>query len=91
MKLIEALKIVSIALKVNGIHRRAKETTGTLPTVFVSFYGHVAYIEIHVFKDGWESFASYDREFVFYTKNPLDEKEFQEYRRYMYSLLGKKS
>lgn len=54
-------KAVDMVLDANGFESRKRETTGTLPTVFFNFSGHVNALYIQIHKDGWKSGENADR------------------------------
>ena len=47
-------EILDIVLDTNGQEPRSRERTGTMPTVFLSFSGHVSKISIDIYPNGWE-------------------------------------
>lgn len=54
-------KALDMVLDANGFESRSREKTGTLPTVFLSFSGHVNTLYISIHKDGWKSGESADK------------------------------
>lgn len=48
-------EILDIALDTNSFESRTRERTGTQPTVFIDFSGHVSLISLRVFEDGYSS------------------------------------
>ena len=49
----DVLKLMDIALAINGGEKRSQERTGNKPTVFVRFSGHVNDIEVDVYPQGY--------------------------------------
>lgn len=47
-------EIIDIALDTNSFESRTRERTGTQPTVFIDFSGHVSLISLMVYEDGYE-------------------------------------
>lgn len=47
-------------LDINGIGERAQCITGSLPTAFFSFSGHIGSLDVEVFDNGWFSYAKKD-------------------------------
>ena len=52
-------RIIALALQLNP-SRTQQEVTGSKPTVFVDFYGHVGQVEVRVYKNGWKPYADWD-------------------------------
>lgn len=50
-------KLLDIVIDGNGFEHREREYTGTLPTLFLYFSGHVNNVSIRVFADGWQGGA----------------------------------
>lgn len=73
-------RLVDIALDTNGFDSRARDATGTLPTVFFNYSGHVNKFELTLHPDGWTSMgASASIDLVdCYLDKPLDEERIQE-------------
>lgn len=46
-------ELLDIVLEGNGITERQRPKTGTLPTLFFRYSGHINKIEIDLHKDGW--------------------------------------
>lgn len=47
-------KVLDIVLDINGLEERSRELTGTLPTAFFDFSGHISEVGISIYKDGWD-------------------------------------
>ena len=65
-------EILDIVLDTNGFKCRRREKTGTLPTVFLRFSGHISGIDIDLHEDGWQYGASHKTNFEFFTDRPID-------------------
>lgn len=48
-------EILEMVLEINTTYPRQREYTGTLPTAFFEFSGHVSRLYITIDKDGWNS------------------------------------
>ena len=48
-------EILDVVLWGNGLEARKKEITGNMPTVFMSFSGHVATIFVEIHANGWDA------------------------------------
>lgn len=46
-------EILDIVIHTNGFNQRRRTKTGTLPTVFFNYYGHVNSLSIDLHADGW--------------------------------------
>lgn len=46
-------ELLDIVLDTNGLNDRKCEETGTLPTVFFEFNGHISMLQIDLHEDGW--------------------------------------
>ncbi len=46
-------EILEMVLEINGTHRRQRKYTGTLPTAFFEFSGHISRAFVQIVKDGW--------------------------------------
>lgn len=47
-------QILDLVLDINGLEPRDRKMTGNLPTVFMNLSGHVGWIEVEVYRNGWE-------------------------------------
>ena len=59
------------------------------PTVFVSFFGHTAELEIEIYKKGWAYHAEYDEKFQFYLDKEIDNEEFERCKTLLENLIEK--
>lgn len=64
-------EILDIVLDTNGFESRKRSETGTLPTLFLSFSGHVSGVSIDLHEDGWEP-GGHKSGFNFYIDSPID-------------------
>lgn len=65
-------EILDIVLDTNGVESRKRSETGTLPTLFLSFSGHVSGVSIDLYEDGWGP-GGHKSDFGFYIDRPIDE------------------
>lgn len=63
-------RILDLVLDINGLEKRDREFTGSKPTAFLSFSGHIAKIEVSIREHGWFPYSEEDRVFRAYTNNP---------------------
>ena len=59
-------QIFNLALAVNP-NDTIQDKTGGKPTVFVNFSGHVAGIDVRIYRNGWSSSRDADSEMITYT------------------------
>lgn len=59
------------------------------PTVFISFFGHTAELEITIYKKGWAYPAGYDGKFQFYLDKEIDNEEFERCKTLLENLIEK--
>ena len=52
--------LLALVLETNGYEERQRTYTGTLPTVFFDYSGHVNTLFIRIHKDGWKSGENHD-------------------------------
>lgn len=64
-------ELLDIALLCNGYKARKREKTGTLPTMFFDFSGHVGTLRITLYSNGWDSDVDYDRNWTIDTDKPI--------------------
>ena len=72
-------RLLDIVLDGNGFEHRARERTGTLPTLFFDFSGHVNYLSIRLYEDGWETGAHY-RDYNFYLDYDITDEKIEAIR-----------
>lgn len=53
-------KLLDIVIDGNGFEHRGRGITGTLPTLFFDFSGHVNNLSVRVYEDGWQNGAHYE-------------------------------
>jgi predicted nucleic acid-binding Zn-ribbon protein len=46
-------EIVDIILDTNGFEGRQRSKTGTMPSVFADYSGHVNQLSVRIYEDGW--------------------------------------
>lgn len=45
--------LLDVVLDINGLSGRKQDITGTLPTAFFEFCGHIGQVEFSVYNEGW--------------------------------------
>lgn len=90
MTMKETQSIINMALRVNGLKKRYG-TNNNLPTVFVDYSGHVAWIRVNVFENGYKDESSFGDAvgFIFCTDEELDKEFLAGYQSYMQGLLNR--
>lgn len=83
-------ELLDIVLDGNGIESRKRDNTGTLPTLFFEYSGHVNMIRIDLHSDGWQSGSTYDAQFEHYLTNPLKPEEIDGFRAKVQAALTEK-
>lgn len=75
-------EIVDIILDGNGFGRRKCELTNDLPTLFLEFSGHVAWVEVRLCPDGWRLENNRDAytDFLFKTDEPISDAKVESLR-----------
>ncbi len=68
-------EIFQLCMEINGFEDRQRSITGSKPTVFFDFSGHVAGLDIRVFETGWEKEKEQERAFQIYLYNFFQESE----------------
>lgn len=53
-------ELLDIVLLCNGYEARTRDETGTAPTMFFNFSGHVGGVNVRLFNNGWDSDTSCD-------------------------------
>lgn len=66
-------ELLDIVLDGNGLAARSRRETGTLPTMFFNFNGHVGDIDIYLHSDGWESGKWADRNWTIRLDAPISQ------------------
>lgn len=66
-------QLLDIVLDGNGFGKRSRGETGTLPTLFFRYSGHVAimYIDLHI--NGWEPGTSADKQWYINIDAPISD------------------
>lgn len=70
-------RIVDIVLDGNGFESRRREETGSLPTLFMNYSGHVNTIYVDLHSDGWEAYQERDRQWEFRLDRPITIEEIE--------------
>ena len=63
-------KALDLCLQINGLQTSKQEFTGDHPTAFFNFSGHVALVEVCVYKNGWSYNTDRDMELRAYIDFP---------------------
>lgn len=63
--------LLDIVLDCNSFERRSRERTGTLPSLFFSYSGHVNLLRIDLHKDGWVAYGPADKVWEFRLDKPI--------------------
>lgn len=58
-----ALEVCRQAIEINGLQQSRKEFTGSHPTVFLYFDGHIGCITVDIHSQGWVVGQSCDRQY----------------------------
>lgn len=64
-------ELLDIVLDGNGLGERSRAQTGTLPTLFFRFSGHVARVDIDLCSNGWTPGMTYDKNWYISTDEPI--------------------
>ena len=83
-------ELLDIVLDGNGIESRKRDNTGTLPTLFFEYSGHVNMVRIDLHSDGWQSGSTYDAQFERYLTNPFKQEEIDGFRAKVQAALTEK-
>lgn len=73
-------ELLDIVLDTNGLNNRKREKTGTLPTVFLNFYGHASMLSIDLREDGWSCGERSKTLFDFAVDEPISPSKVKEVR-----------
>lgn len=66
-------ELLDIVLDGNGFGKRSRKETGTLPTLFFRYSGHVAGLDVDLHVNGWEPGASSDKEWYINIDAPISD------------------
>lgn len=83
-------EIVDIVLDGNGFEDRTRRDTGTLPTLFMYFSGHVNKLTVQLHVDGWQSGVYYDREWDARLDEPMPDGTIESLRAAIEAAINKK-
>lgn len=64
-------ELLDIVLDGNGLGERSRAQTGTLPTLFFRYSGHVARVDIDLCSNGWTPGMTYDKNWYISTDEPI--------------------
>lgn len=80
-------RILDMALDINGLGSRMRDTTGNKPTVFVELMGHIARMEVRVYSQGWDSHCLADKIFGGHFNNQEELKHMTKYLKQYHTLI----
>ena len=64
-------ELLDIVLDGNGLGERSQAKTGTLPTLFFRYSGHVASVDIDLCSNGWTPGMTFDKDWYISTDEPI--------------------
>lgn len=64
-------ELLDIVLDGNGLGERSRALTGTLPTLFFRYSGHIARVDIDLCSNGWTPGMTYDKNWYISTDEPI--------------------
>lgn len=64
-------ELLDIVLDGNGLGERSRALTGTLPTLFFRYSGHVARVDIDLCSNGWTPGMTFDKNWYISTDEPI--------------------
>lgn len=73
-------ELLDIVLDTNGLNDRKYRETGTLPTVFFDFHGHISTLKIDLHEDGWTYGDHHKTCFEFAVDKPISPLKVNEVR-----------
>lgn len=82
--------LLALVLATNGYEKRKRTYTGTLPTVFFDYSGHVNTLYLRIYKDGWKSGDNYDRAWDIDLDKPIPGETLDSIAEYCTSCLDEK-
>ena len=82
--------LLALVLATNGYEERQRKYTGTLPTVFFDYSGHVNTLFLRIHKDGWKSGGNYDRAWDIELNKPIPGETLDSIAEYCASCLEEK-
>jgi len=83
-------EILDIVIQTNGFNQRRRIKTGTLPTVFFNYSGHVNSLSIDLHADGWEISQSPTKTWDLSLDKPIPDNVINTIRREMEAALSDK-
>ena len=84
------IRLLALALDTNGYEERQRKYTGTLPTVFFEYSGHVNTLFLRIHKDGWKCCENFDRAWDIRLNKPIPEETLASIAEYCASCLEEK-
>lgn len=83
-------KLLDIVIDGNGFEHRKREYTGTLPTLFFDFSGHVNNLSIRLYEDGWET-GAHHQDYDFYLDYDITDEKVETFRAAVNNVLTDKN
>ena len=83
-------EILDIVIQTNGFNQRRRTKTGTLPTVFFNYSGHVNSLSIDLHADGWATSQSPTKSWDLSFDEPIPDNVIATIRREMDAALSDK-
>lgn len=65
-------KLLDVVLDINGFEKRQQEKTGNLPTAFFEFSGHVYWVEVSAYKQGYRDYEHADISIITHANSPKE-------------------
>lgn len=62
-------RLLDLVLDINGLEERKQSVTGNLPTAFFDFSGHVGWVDVQIFTNGWTPDKSPDTKILSHTRS----------------------
>ncbi|MDD4372262.1 MAG: thymidylate synthase [Anaerostipes sp.] len=83
------MELINLCLKIQEGQDGEIECRNVLgkPAVFFEFSGHVAWLEIRVFENGWNPGLLHDEQFTFEIDGIFSKRKFKECRDYLLKLI----
>ena len=83
-------EILDIVIQTNGFNQRQRTKTGTLPTVFFYYSGHVNTLSIDLHADGWAPSQGLTKRWDLSFDKPISDNVIETIRREMEAALSEK-
>ena len=67
----QILETICMLLEANGLEERKQSVTGSMPTIFFEYSGHINALHVELYKNGWSTENERDNKWVFYLDDEL--------------------